>query len=518
MKKFFSDNWIILVIGVSFLTSTVLAIRNNYIIERNHLLQQQTDLVKQQTQEILSKTIHGIDLGVRGYGLTLDDKLLAPYHEAVQASPIIFRKLDSLLTVQEYSDRAKLDEVLSQITQYIKFSNDMLTMARNGEMQSFTAMLKEDRGYNVWIQYSEFTKPLFAFEDELNKESLSDYQSAIKGNLFLQVVILILAFPMLYVFVTKVKKERSGREQLLKEVERTDRTFVFNPGSDVVSSDDINRRSIENVKQASEFISFIAAGNHEVEWKGLNAQNIELNRQTLAGNLVNLRERLKNVKQEDDRRNWINEGVAKFSEIVRNNQHQTEELTVKCISYLTKYIGAQQGSLFVLEGEGEDQHLKLSGCYAFDRKKWVEKRIDIGSGLVGQAYLEGEPIKLKEVPKGYTHITSGLGESTPGFIAIVPMQYDGQTLAVAEFATFDDLSDYRIAFLQKAGEFLASAIVSTRTTAKMKYLLEEATVREAQMKQREEELRQNMEELQATQEELLRKQKEVEFQPIKKSA
>jgi hypothetical protein len=90
------------------------------------------------------------------------------------------------------------------------------------------------------------------------------------------------------------------------------------------------------------------------------------------------------------------------------------------------------------------------------------------------------------------------------------MKYNGETLAVVEIATFNDLEDYHIAFLQKAGEFLASAIVNTHTTAKMKSLLEEATIKEEQMRQREEELRQNMEELQATQEELVRKQRENE--------
>jgi CHASE3 domain sensor protein len=518
MKKFFLDNWIILVIGISFLTSTVLALRNNYIIERNHLLQQQTDLVKQRTQEILSKTMHGLDLGVRGFGLTSDDQLLIPYHEAVATTPATFRQLDSLLTIQGYEGAVKLEEVEAQANQYIKFSNDMITMARNGEMDAFTGMLKEDRGYQVWAKYSEFSKPLFEFEDELNKQSLAEYQYAIQSNLILQVAILILAFPMLYIFVTQVKKERSARQELLHEVEKTDRTFVFNHGQNHVSNENVTHRSIENVKQASEFIGFIASGNYEVEWKGLNQQNIELNSQTLAGNLVHLRERLKSVKQEDERRNWVNEGLASFSDIVRNSQHQTEDLTIKCVSFLTRYVGAQQGSLFIVEGEDDDRHLKLAACYAFERKKWIEKRIEIGDGLVGQAYLEGQPIRLKEVPKGYTHITSGLGDSTPAFIAIVPMQYERQTLAVAEFATFKDLDEYKVTFLQKAGEFLASAIVATRTTAKMKLLLEEAAEREEQMRQREEELRQNMEELQATQEELMRKQKEVQISGVMQSA
>lgn len=345
----------------------------------------------------------------------------------------------------------------------------------------------------------------------MNEQALQDYRDAISNNLLLQIAILVLALPMLFIFVSRGRKERKARRALMAEMEKTDRTYVFNPGNTEVSSEErISERSIQNVRQAGDFIQSMAGGNYDVEWSGLTNDNSRLNKNTLAGNLLELRNRLRQVKQEDDRRNWSNEGLAQFSEIVRNHQHSAEELHLKCVSYLTKYLKAQQGSLFIREAEPDDLHLKLVACYAFDRKKWIEKRIEIGQGILGQAYLEGEPVKLKTVPKDYISIRSGLGEATPTSLVIVPMKYNGETLAIVEIATFHDLEDHHIAFLQKAGEFLASAIVNTHTTAKMKNLLEEATIKEEQMRQREEELRQNMEELQATQEELVRRQRENE--------
>jgi CHASE3 domain sensor protein len=506
MKRFFSDNWIVLVIGIAFVISTLLAIRNNYIIDKNHLLLQETDLVKQRTEEILSQIMHGLDLGVRGYALTHDDKLLDPYNQAKTAAPAIIRQLDSLLVQQNYSGRAELDRVKDQIDQYIKFSEKMIEQARDGQMDVFSEMLKEDRGYDVWLKYSEFSRPLFAYEDKLNEESLKDYQRAIRNNLILQVAILLLVTPMLYVFVSKVKKDRQLREMILNEVDQTDRTFVFNDGGNTSAiSEEVNKRSNAHIKQASEFIAAIAEDNYEVDWHGLVPENQDLNNRTLAGNLIRLRDRLKAVREDDERRNWVNEGIAKFSEIVRTYQHRGEEFYIKSISYLANYIQAQQGSLFIVEGEGKEQHLKLVACYAFDKKKWIEKRIEIGSGLIGQAFLEGEPVKLKQIPKNYIQITSGLGDASPDCLVIIPMKHDEQTTVIAEFASFNDLEDYQIGFLQKTGEFLASAIVNVSTTQKMKTLLEEASLREEHMKQREEELRQSMEELQAIQEEMSRK-------------
>jgi hypothetical protein len=157
-----------------------------------------------------------------------------------------------------------------------------------------------------------------------------------------------------------------------------------------------------------------------------------------------------------------------------------------------------------VQSDGEQTHLKLESCYAFNRKKWIEKTIPIGCGAVGQAYLEGGSVLMTDLPPNYTTITSGLGDATPNCIVIIPMKNNEEIAAIAEFATFGIIKDYEIGFLEKAGEFLASTILNTTKAAKMKLLLDEAAEREVMMRERDEELRQNMEELQATQEQIER--------------
>lgn len=510
MKKFFSENLVVIILGISFLTSTLFAIRNNIIIERAHTIQQQSDMLKQKTQDILVKTVHGVDLAVRGYGLTKYDKLLAPYEEAVAISTPTFRQVDSLLLLQNYPERAELQKVKQEVDKYVAFSNQMMAIAKTDDMEKLVAMLKEDRGTGVWEKYSAFRVPLFRFEDELIKKSVADYQFAVRSNLVIQIVFFLVGLPLIILFVSKVKKERTARKKVIKEVETTDLTYVFNPGTKEDKSDEsINETSIENIRNASTFVQSITSGDYEVEWKGMTAENIEVNASTLAGNLINLRDRLKEVKKEDEQRNWTNEGLTQFSEIVRTHQQNPEELSIKCIGFLTKYIQAQQGSLFILDQSG-DAHLKLAGCFAFDKRKFVEKTIAIGDGMVGQAYLEGEPIILRQIPQGYTHITSGLGGATPTSLAIIPLKADSLVVAVVEVASFQELMAYQVSFLQRAGEFLASALISMANTVKMRKLLNDAESREHEMRRREEELRQNMEELQATQEELARRQKEYD--------
>jgi CHASE3 domain sensor protein/putative methionine-R-sulfoxide reductase with GAF domain len=511
MRNFIINNWIVIVIGVALVASMLMAIRNKQIIEENSALQKQSELVKELTKEILSGTMHGLDIGLRGFALTGEEKMLEPYKKAIETNAGTFRNLQQILEKQRYDRLAELQTVKIEVDAYVAFCNKMIETTKIDSLNQVIEMLRADRGYAVWKKWDDFSKPLFLFEDNINQNALATYNAAIRGNLILQVCMVLLALPALILFMRRIKIERQAREELLLEVEKNDRKFVFDGGTErTTDANVVINTSIKNIRTASDFIKAMAREEYDVTWNGLTDENLKLNKETLAGNLLDMREKLKLVKQEDDQRNWMNEGLARFSEIVRNNQSNSQELADRCVSYLTKYLNAQQCSLFVLEGDDSDQYLKLTACYAFDKKKFVEKRIEIGSGLVGQTFLEGETLQLKNIPQGYTKITSGLGDSTPAHLIIVPLKYDVQTIAVIEIASFSVFEGYQISFLQKAGEFLASAILNSQTTYKMKHLLEQANINEESNRQREEEMRQNMEELQATQEELVRKDREMQ--------
>jgi PAS domain S-box-containing protein len=213
---------------------------------------------------------------------------------------------------------------------------------------------------------------------------------------------------------------------------------------------------------------------------------------------------MKITKQEDEQRFWINEGLAKFSQLVRQHQSSLSKLCQEATSFLAHYLNAQQGSLFIHNDENtEDPFLELAGNYASERKN--EKRIDIGSGLIGQTYLDGEPVILKDVPASLTQITSGLGHATPSCLCLVPLKYNTKTEAVLELASFHIFEQHKIDFLQKAGEFVASAIITAKVSTKMEIMLNETQQQAEEMRSQEEEMRQNMEELTATQEEMHRK-------------
>ena len=78
---------------------------------------------------------------------------------------------------------------------------------------------------------------------------------------------------------------------------------------------------------------------------------------------------------------WISQGLNELGQLTRENEG-ADDLYDLILSKLVKYVGVNQGSLFVLEDE-EREVLVLTGCYAYDRKKFVSKKIEVGQGLVG---------------------------------------------------------------------------------------------------------------------------------------
>jgi len=144
-------------------------------------------------------------------------------------------------------------------------------------------------------------------------------------------------------------------------------------------------------------------------------------------------------------------------------------------------------------------------AYAYEKRKYMEKSIHKGEGLIGEVFQEGEMVYMTEVPDDYVHITSGLGDANPKSILLVPLKLNEEIYGVVELASFTKFEPYKIEFVERLGESIASTFAAVKTTKQTQTLLKESIQLSEQMKAQEEEMRQNLEELVATQEEAQRK-------------
>ena len=244
---------------------------------------------------------------------------------------------------------------------------------------------------------------------------------------------------------------------------------------------------------------------HLLEESNQRNQEIVRKQETLEASLRQVEE----AQEAERQRHWTATGHAEVSNKVRTLSDD-ESAWDQIVAYIVKYTAANQGGLFLVDKATEDRHLELKACYAYERKKFVEATVQPGEGLVGQCYLERAPVHLTEIPQGYTHITSGLGQATPHTVLIVPLMTRDRVEGVLELASFRTFADYQIEFLLSLGETIATAVTAHRAQTLTQQLLMQAQEQAEDMRAQEEEMRQNMEELQATQEEMARKQREAQ--------
>ncbi|AHM63507.1 gaf domain protein [Flammeovirgaceae bacterium 311] len=486
---------------------------NNRVLERTTAVQEQTKEIKELQLLLWNDVVRNIDVGVRGYAILQDEGLLNPYENGLRLYEDYHKRVYARLQEQGYPNAEGFLIVKQGFDDYLAVVANMLELAKTGNMDEFRQELKLDRGLSLWKIYEKFSTEVNAYQDNLYNEATEEYQLANTLTSYIQLLLLIIGVPTLIFMIVRITHDSRARKALFVELEKNNREYIFNPGTPLEVNDEreVINNSILNFKKASTFISEISAGNLKVDWEELNDHNQALNQQNLTGELINMREKMKQLKEEDGRRMWTTEGQARFSEIIRTHQHDLQTLCYHSLAFIVKYLRAQQGGIFVLrEEEGGEKYLELTGCYAFDRKKWVDKRIEAGQGLVGQIYLEREPVMLTEIPQAYTHITSGLGDATPNCLLVVPMKYNEKVEAVIEVAGFDVYEPYQLEWLVKVGEIMASTLISIKTTETTRALLEQFKYQTEQLTSQEEELRQNMEELEATQEEMRRKEQELE--------
>lgn len=252
----------------------------------------------------------------------------------------------------------------------------------------------------------------------------------------------------------------------------------------------------------SRFVEQLRSGDVEATFDQAGAED------HLSQSLINLRDQLRKNhdeeeqrKREDAQRNWVTEGIAKFSEILRTYNDNLEKLSQQVTSNLAHYISAEQVGFFILyEDEySEEKHFELTAHFAYERQKFAEKTLEFGEGLIGAAAMEKETIHLKEASENYVNITSGLGKANPRSILIVPLKINEEVHGVIEIASFKHYENHEVEFVEKLGESIASTIASVKINMRTNRLLKESQAQAEKMAQQEEIMRQNMEKLKATQ-------------------
>ncbi len=371
------------------------------------------------------------------------------------------------------------------------------------------------------ISYDQKLLPMYNANDLLIKSAIKKYTDSLSTlqenkNTSYNFFYIVLISMLVIILVTGIISLSVSKKIIITPINQLKEVINKMGRGEITEISDDNREDeigemrksmksmISGFKFNTDFAIEIGKGNYDVNFNALSEKD------NLGNALLEMRANLKLNAENESRRSWATNGIANMGELLRKNESNETELYDNIISSLVKYLNANQGGLFLLENDAStnEEYLELKSCYAYSRKKFLEKRIDLGVGLIGQCYIEQETIYLTEVPSGYITITSGLGDANPTVLVLVPLKVNNLIYGIIEIASFNMLERYHIDFIEKIAETIGSVISNVKTNQRTRKLLEDSQMQSEALRAQEEEMRQNMEELSATQEEMSRKEQD----------
>lgn len=254
----------------------------------------------------------------------------------------------------------------------------------------------------------------------------------------------------------------------------------------------------ESFKEITDNANNVASGNYFVDFAPKSEKDV------LGNSLRMMTSSLRKKTQENEKHNWMTNGQNFLNEKLRGDK--TESVLAKdVITFLSNYLNANVGAIYLCDDS--ECGLSVFGKYGFISEDRSSERFALNEGLIGQVAAEQKRIFLTDVEEGSLRILSGILDTKPKQILIVPFVFEGKTQGVIELGKLDSFSPSEIEFIESSVQSIGISFNSARARRKIQELLEQTRIQSEELQTQQEELRQMNEELEE-QTQVLRQQQE----------
>jgi signal transduction histidine kinase/CheY-like chemotaxis protein/CHASE3 domain sensor protein len=208
------------------------------------------------------------------------------------------------------------------------------------------------------------------------------------------------------------------------------------------------------------------------------------------------------------REDWLQVGRVGLSKAILGDQ-PTEQLGDNILGYLCRYLDALAGTIFIRDSHGSYRRVSTYGVPAEAR---IPDHFERGTGLLGQAAVEGRAFLIRDVPEGYLAIGSAFGQAKPKHLVIAPANVDGSTNAVLELGFINALNADALSLLEQMSDAIGIAVRSANYRVELQNFLEETQRQAEELQAQGEELRVSNEELEEQGRALKESQSRLELQ------
>jgi signal transduction histidine kinase/HAMP domain-containing protein/CheY-like chemotaxis protein len=259
------------------------------------------------------------------------------------------------------------------------------------------------------------------------------------------------------------------------------------------------------VRAIAEVTSAVAAGDLtrsiSVEAQGEVAEL----KDNINAMVQSLRETIRANQQQD----WLKSNLARISGLMQGHR-DLASVAELIMDELAPLVGAEHGTFFLAETDGGDTRLRLIAGYGLRADKDAPLQYRLGQSLIGQVAKSKRSIVVADLPEGYVKISSGLGEASPASLAVLPILFEGEVLAVIELASFTTFTPVQTDFLEQFTETLGVNVNTIVANARTDSLLKESQRLTGELQAQQNELQRSNAELEDKAEQLARQNSDIE--------
>jgi len=184
---------------------------------------------------------------------------------------------------------------------------------------------------------------------------------------------------------------------------------------------------------------------------------------------------LQNEARQMEAQRWIKSNVAAIS---RELQSETTlfGLANRFLAHIAPMFKVGHGVLYLFRES--DQRLQLAGSYACMEREDGKQSFALGEGLIGQCAADRAPIVIAHPPADYIRIGSGLGDSAPRSIVVLPVELGARLLGVIELALLEEHEADHVTLMKELIPILATSLEILERNENTRHLLDEVAAAE----------------------------------------
>lgn len=352
---------------------------------------------------------------------------------------------------------------------------------------------------------------------------IRSHESDLEGHLVDRIVIWVIGFVLLglgifliHIFVNRVEKPWEEVLQLADGIS-TGQYYSLqnNKNSDVRDANAVKiKASLDNIVKSLETLTSISKASGAGDFSGPVSlpgfkNGIVAGVNTLVNQLKETKEKLARYEIETKRINHFIEGIDKISDVLKLYHKDIHELSDQVIRTLVDIMNIEMGAVFLLKNEGNDSFLDLEVSYAYNESKYHKRRFNLGESIVGSCASEKRTVHLKKVPDDYLKIISGLGQTSPKSLLIIPLVFEDEVLGVLELGALNEFEQHVIDFAEKAAETIANTLSLAENNIKNSILLEKNQVQTKDLEESDRKMKEALAELSEMQSKTAKSESEV---------